>query len=66
VFYDGCNGARLGRVVSDEQAFKESNGSRNRDGLLENETGDVLWIPLDDNFPLDPECEGDEDEEDED
>ena len=54
VFYDGCNGMRLGDFVEaepdeegaitlDDQEF----GSRNEDGLYEDEEGQSFLVPCD-------------------
>lgn len=62
LYYDGCNGWRLGDVVDAERAHKEATGSRNEDGLLEDEGGERLWVPLGEGFETNPACEGVSDE----
>jgi len=66
LFFDGSNGWCLGDVVTAEEAFTQSSGSRNGDGLLETSDGETLWVPLDEGFPLNPECAGEREDEDED
>src|SRR5437870_5769618 len=44
VYFDGCNGARLGDITKNTTGFS----SRNNDGLLENQDSDVYLIPLED------------------
>ena len=49
IFYDGCNGWRLGGLVSEEEVKEKypEASSRNDDGLLEaDEEGSVLLIPV--------------------
>jgi len=47
LYCDGCNGWRLGPIVSKAKALECSDGySRNNDGLLEANNGEVMYVPL--------------------
>lgn len=58
IYFDGCNGWVCGELVEaepcpdgkivleDEDGFRLSFGSRNGDGLYENEEGQTLLVPV--------------------